>query len=169
MRIAVLWQRRPSRWIVQIVILSVLLLLLLAVSGVLLWHDPVGKAKIQEEAVVNAARVVALELSSIGANNASQRIDSLAKQSTGEFHDQLSGYAVMFEKVLQAGAVTSQVNITSAGIERLDENKATVLLTVTAIVSNSQVPNGEPRGYRLAVELERAGDQWLVSKVNYVA
>jgi len=163
-----LWRRRPSRWAAQVAALSIALIVLLTVSELLFRHDQATPTDAARQAAVNAAEAVALELSTIGAGNAGEHMESLAKQSIGEFHDQLSGYSPIFQKILQVGKVSSRGTVTATGIERLDADSATILVTLSATVTNSQLPAGQLRGYRLAVQLERSGTQWLASKVDYV-
>jgi len=163
-----LWRRRPSRWAAQVAALSIALIVLLAVSGLLFHHNRTNPTDAARQGAVNAAEAMALELGTIGAGNAAARMESLAKRSTGEFHDQLGGYSPIFQKILRLGNVSSRGSVTAAGIERLDADSATVLVTLSATVTNSQLPAGQLRGYRLAVRLERSGGQWLTSKVDYV-
>ncbi|HEV7831330.1 MAG TPA: hypothetical protein VGP04_21330 [Pseudonocardiaceae bacterium] len=160
--------RCPSRWTLQVAALAVALVVLLLVAGLLLNHDQWVSRDTQRRAAIDAAQSVALELSTIDAANAAQHMDALLKQSTGEFHDQVGGYAAIFRGVLQAGNVTSRSHVTSAGIEHQDGSTATVLVTVSATVTNSQLPAGQQRDYRLAVRLQNDGDRWLASKVDYV-
>ncbi|MBO0872772.1 MAG: hypothetical protein J2P19_05220 [Pseudonocardia sp.] len=160
--------RGPSRWVMQVTALTVALIALLALSGLLFWQGRATNNDVRRQAVASSAQAVVLLLSNIGASNAAQQLDSLSKQSTGEFRDQLNGYAAIFQKILRVGNVTSQANVTAAGIERMDADSATVLVAVSTVVTNSQLPAGQPRAYRLAVELQRSGTQWLASKVDYV-
>jgi Mce-associated membrane protein len=148
--------------------LSVVLAVLLAGSVLLFRHDQEISTTAQRQGALAAARAVALELSTIGAGNAAQHMSILASQSTGEFHDQLSGYSAIFQKLLRAGNVSSRSEVTAEGVERLDTDSATVLLTVAATVTNTQLPTGQPRNFRLAVQLQRSGGRWLASKMDYV-
>jgi Mce-associated membrane protein len=142
--------------------------LLLAVSVMLLKSPQPTDESAQRDAMITATKQVALELSTIGASNAAQHIDSLTNQSTGEFRSQLGTYARIFQSVLQAGNVNSEAKVTAAAIERIGPDSANTLVTVSATVTNSQVPVGQLRNYRLAMQLQRDGDRWLVSKVEYV-
>jgi len=162
------WRRRPSRWAAQVAALSLAILVLLAVSALLFQRQQRTPSDTGRHDVVNVAEAVARELSTIGAGNAAQHMEALTKLSTGDFHDQLGGYSPMFQKILQAGNVNSKGTVTAVGIERLDADGATVLVALSAMVTSSQAPAGQLRDYRLAVQLERSGSQWLASKVDYV-
>ncbi|HEX4427924.1 MAG TPA: hypothetical protein VHZ96_01505 [Frankiaceae bacterium] len=163
-----LWRRRPSRWSAQVGGMALVVALLVAVS-VMLFKSPQPAEKLaQRDAVIAAVEQVALGLSTIGASNAAQHIDSLTNQSTGEFRNQLGAYARIFQGVLQAGNVSSEAKVTAAAIERIDPDSANALVTVAATVTNSQVSTGQLRNYRLAMQLQRDDNRWLVSKVEYV-
>lgn len=162
------WQRRPSRWASQVAGLTLALVALGVASGLLYRYDRSMDSSARQQAAVSAARTVALQLSTIGADNAAEHVAELGRLSTGEFHDQINGYSAIFQKILKVGDVSSQGAVTAAGIERRDAETATVLVTVSSTVRNSQIPSGQPRNYRLSVVLLRSGDQWLASKVDYV-
>lgn len=161
-------RRRPSRWLTQMIALSLALIALLVACAVLVTRGALTNQDAQRQAAISAATAVTRDLSSISASNAPQHMDSLTKQSTGEFHDQLGAYSAIFEKILQAGNVKSDATVTAAGIERMDEHDATVLVTVASLVSNSQMSAAQPRFYRLSVQLQHLGGMWLASKVDYV-
>lgn len=148
--------------------LTLALVALGAASGLLHRHEQAAGSAAGQQAALSAAKAVALELSTIGAGNAAAHLERLATLSIGEFHDQLSGYSPILQKILQAGNVSSQGTVTAAGIERHDADTATVLVTVSTTVTNSQLPSGQLRGYRLSVELRRSGTQWLAAKVDDV-
>lgn len=161
-------RRRPSRWLTQMIALSLALIALLVACTVLVTRGALTNQDAQRQAAISAATAVTRDLSSISASNAPQHMDSLTKQSTGEFHDQLGAYSAIFEKILQTGNVKSDATVTAAGIERMDEHDATVLVTVASLVSNSQMSAAQPRFYRLSVQLQHLGGMWLASKVVYV-
>lgn len=163
-----IWRRRPSRWAIEVAALSAALLVLLAASALLFRSAMSADADTQRRAAVDAAQSVAVTLSTIGGANAASNLDDLAKKSTGEFHDQLAGYAPIFQRLLQSGNVASQGRVTAAGVERIDAQSAVVLVTVSTTLTNSQIPAGEMRNYRLAVQLTYSGTGWLASKVDYV-
>ena len=50
-----------------------------------------------------------------------------------------------------------------------DDSSATTIAAVTSTVKNSEVPDGQPRVYRMKLSLERHDGRWLVSNVEFVA
>jgi Mce-associated membrane protein len=145
-------------------------LIALVVAGVLLGHSALQASALQADratVVVNAEQA-ATDLTTINAGNATTRLNSLLDRATGPFRDQLVGYSSMFAAILQQGNVGSNGSVTASGVEKLDDLQAVVLVAVTSTVTNSQVPSGMQRSYRIAVSLEHVGTQWLVSSMDFV-
>ncbi|HEX4247896.1 MAG TPA: hypothetical protein VH008_08500, partial [Pseudonocardia sp.] len=122
----------------------------------------------QRQDVLAAAQKVAGDLTSIGADNAPAQIQNLTGESTGAFRDQISTYAQALQTILQQSNAGSRGTVSAAGVEKMDANTASVLVTVAATVSNAKVTAGQPVSYRLAVQLQREGDRWLASDVTFV-
>lgn len=162
-------RRKVSRPRPLVAALSLLLVVLLAAGVTLFVHyQKVSAAEASKMAALNTARTVATSLTTITPDNAVGQIDALAKQSTGSFKDQITGYSAMFQAVLKQGNVASRGTITAAGIEKMEGDAASALVTVSALITSGQVPQGQPRVYRLLVSLQRSGDQWLASNVDFV-
>ncbi|MDT7612273.1 MAG: Mce-associated rane protein [Pseudonocardiales bacterium] len=162
-------RRRPSRWTMLVAGLSVLVVALWVAGGLLFAHNRgASQLAAQRQGVVAAAQKVAGDLTSISSSNAQAQIQSLTNESTGGFRDQISTYAQALQAILQQSGAGSQGTVSAAGIERMDANTASVLVAVTATVSNTKLPNAQPVNYRLGVQLQREGDRWLASDVTFV-
>jgi Mce-associated membrane protein len=162
-------RRRPSRWTMLVAGLSVLVVALWVAGGLLFAHNRgASQLAAQRQDVVAAAQKVAGDLTSISSSNAPAQIQSLTNESTGGFRDQISTYAQALQAILQQSGAGSQGTVSAAGIERMDANTASVLVAVTATVSNNKLPNAQPVSYRLGVQLQREGDRWLASDVTFV-
>jgi Mce-associated membrane protein len=161
--------RRPSRYAVLVTGLAVALIAL-TVAGTLLSRQVRAADELvgQRTAALDAARKVATDLTSISAENAQQRLDGLAQETTGGFRAQLNTYAAVLQAILQQSNAGSRGTVSEAGVERLDQNSASVLLAVTATVTNNKAPAAQPVSYRLVVQLQREGEKWLASDVNFV-
>jgi Mce-associated membrane protein len=162
-------RRRPSRRTLVLAGLSVLLVALWATGGWLYVHNR-GNSELdaQRAQALATAQKVAADLTSIGADNAQAQIQSLTQESTGGFREQISTYAAALQAILQQAQAGSRGTVSAAGIERIDANTASALVTVSATVSNSKLPNAQPVSYRMGVQLQREGDRWLASDVNFV-
>jgi Mce-associated membrane protein len=162
------WYRRPSRWTVQVSGLALALAVLITVSAILFRAGQTAGTLGQQDVVVSTAKEVALDLSTISASDAPEHIERLTRQSTGEFQAQLGSYSQVFQAVLQEGNVKSAAKVTGAAVERMGTDSASVLVAVSAMVTNSQVLTGQHRNYRLAVQLQHVDQRWLASKVEQV-
>jgi len=162
-------RRRVSRRTLVTAGLAVLLAALWGVGGWLFVHNRgTGQLADHNAAALAAAQKVATDLTSITAQNAQTQIQSLTAESTGGFRDQISTYASALQAILQQAQAGSRGTVSAGGIERIDATTASALVTVSAVVSNSKLPSGQPVSYRLGVQLQREGDQWLASNVNFV-
>lgn len=117
--------------------------------------------------VQRIAEQVATTMTTIGFENADAQIDAILGQATGAFRQQLVDYSAVFRTILQEGKVASTGTVTASAVESLGDGRAVVLVSVASRVTNTQLPDGQVRNYRLAVTLrEEAG--WLVDGVEFV-
>jgi Mce-associated membrane protein len=149
--------------------LAVLVLVLLA-GGTLLGVRAVGESSqvAERSAVLQKAETVADDLTTIGGANAQEKIDALLAAATGDFRNQLVGYSTVFRAVLEQGKVESKGSVSASAVESFDADHAVVLVTVATTVTNTEIPSGQPRAYRLAVTMQRTGGHWLASAVDVV-
>lgn len=158
---------RPSRWAALVAGMSVLLVALLVGAVALLVHNQAaGQRAEQRQVALDAARKMATDLTTISSENAEQQIERMIQASTGTFRDQISSGSPLLQTRLKDSSVGSAGIVTAAGIEKLEADAASALVIVTTMLSNSQVPQGELHTFRLAIQLQRDGDRWLVSTVE---
>lgn len=162
--------RRPSRSVVLMAALSVAVIVL-AVAGALLFQHVRAADELagQRAVVLDSARKVATDLTSISAQDAPQRITSLTNETTGGFRSKLSTYGAVIQAVMRLSNAGSRGTVNDLAIERIDESSASVLVAATASVSSQQAQTPRTVSYRMVVQLQREGDRWLVSDVNFVA
>ena len=148
----------------------VLVLVLLCAGGVLLFlqHRGTEQRNTDERQAMTVAQQVATDLTSLNATDAQAKIDSLTRESTGNFRVQIDSYAALVRALLSQNQAGSSGTVSAVGIEKLEDNSASVLVTVTAAVSNSSLPDAQPLSYRLAIQLRRDAGRWLASDVGFV-
>jgi Mce-associated membrane protein len=160
------WATRPRLVLAG---LTAVILLLWGTGGWLFVHNRANSdLAAQRGAVLDAARKVATDLTSITGDNAQAQISVLTQESTGNFRDQITTYGSALETILRQAKTGSIGTVSAAGIERIDATSATVLVAVSAKVLNNGSPPGEPAPYRLDMTLRRDGDRWLVSDSRFV-
>jgi Mce-associated membrane protein len=88
--------------------------------------------------------------------------------ATGEFRSDFAARADDLERLLTENEVVADGEVLEAGIVRSDRRSATALVVVDSTVSNTQTPNGRVNSYRMKLELEKVGDRWLTSVLEFV-
>ncbi len=68
----------------------------------------------------------------------------------------------------QNAKVITEVNVTATGVGTTTDDTAVVPVAATSRVTNNSGAKEEPRSWRLAVTLQRDGDQIKMSKVEFV-
>lgn len=158
------------RWVRLTGGLVVLLLALLVGGSVLFLHSRADDDReTQRQLALETAKRVATALTTVSAEDGRQKVAAMAAEATGQFEQELTGYASELEGMLAQSGVSASGTVSAAGIERMDDGTAIALVTTATTVSNDQVPEGAQRNYRLEVQLQRVGERWLVSNVEFVA
>lgn len=154
---------------VPVLALGGLLVVLLIGAGLLGWHQ-YRAAQVQDDraAAMKAALDLAGNLTTITSDNFDGQIDALSRISTDTFKEQMSGYAAMFGALVKQGNMSLRGKVTSAGLEKLEGDTASALVTLSTVITSGQQPDGVPRTLGLLVSLQRDGDNWLASKVEYL-
>ncbi|MEU7812260.1 hypothetical protein [Pseudonocardia sp. NPDC049154] len=161
------WRRRPPLLPTLTLVVAVLTALaaVLAVSAISASHRADDEAQ-----VLAMARQTALNLTSTDPNNANTSFAHLQEAATGQFAADLAAQQDSFVRVVQSAGVSSQGTVSAAGMQRLDGDEAEVVVVVNATVKNVQTPDGEPRQWRMHMDLQKQSDaRWLVSGLDFVA
>lgn len=114
------------------------------------------------------ARDRVLELTTLSYKDIDRQLQSLLDSSTGEFRRQFQGTLGTFAEVVRRSKVEATGTVAEVAMVRLGDEAARIFVAATATVKNADSKSPEPRRYRLAVDLERVGDDWLVSGMEFV-
>lgn len=161
---------RPSRLLAAAVVVALLISAAIAGWG---WRehgraDDLAGLRAERETARTTASDAAELLLGLDAATGGQTLEDLRAMATGAFADQVDTLSSTVAGVLKQGDVTSRGTITSAAVEKLEGSRATVLIAATSLVSNSELPQGELRTFRMAVGLLRSGDVWKVDAVEFL-
>jgi Mce-associated membrane protein len=115
------------------------------------------------------ARQTAINLTSLDYKTLGADIEQVLDGATGAFADDFEARADNLRDVLTTNQVVSQGQVLEAALVRADERNATAIVVVDATVRNTQNPDGGVTTYRMKLELERQGDRWLTSTLEFVA
>lgn len=160
--------RRDRTRIALYALAGVMLLLLIAalLLGLRLRNEALDDAARRD--ALAAARQSALNLTSIDQENIEEDIANVLDGATGEFRQDFAARAGELESLLTENDVTAEGRVLEAGLVRSDRRSATALVIVDSTVSNTAAPDGRVNSYRMRLELEKVGDRWLTSSLEFV-
>ncbi|MGH3797929.1 MAG: hypothetical protein ACRDSP_23945 [Pseudonocardiaceae bacterium] len=149
--------------------LTVVAITLVVFGTIFGWHLAQASAvQTRREVVLQAARQAAVSLTDIDYRTADHDVQRMREGSTADFATGFGIGSPEFLNLVKQTHLVSTGHVTSAGVERMDEHSARVLVAVTASVRDVGTPQGAPRAYRLGVQLVHKPDRWLVSKVEFI-
>ncbi len=126
------------------------------------------QAEAQRNLFLQVGRQGALNLTTIGWENAEADVQRILDSATGTFYDDFQQRAQPFVEVVKQAQSTSVGTIAEAGLESEGDNEAEVLVAVTVETSNAGAPDQEPRAWRMRILVEKIGDEAKVSNVEFV-
>ena len=154
------------------VLARVLMCLLVLLAGAALFFGwQVRQEEAEEEAreaAVRYASQTAKNLTSVSVDDLDADIEQVLDGATGEFQDDFASRSDNLREVLTTNEVRSEGEVLSVALVRFDEDSATALVVVDALVRNTQNPEGGVNTYRMKLDLERQGDQGLTSTLEFV-
>jgi len=159
----------PRRWLRQVAVLSVVLVVVLAaVLTLAVRKHSEDRMQAGRAEALAAARQFVLMLTDLGSEGDQSKLDALLSLSTGNFRRTYGSLAPVWHETFKIGNVRSQGSIVAIGVERYDDRSVDLLASVQAQISDIKVPAGEPRRYRVGITMQHEGDRWLASDVGIV-
>ncbi|MDT5303910.1 MAG: Mce-associated rane protein, partial [Mycobacterium sp.] len=122
----------------------------------------------QREVFLQAGRQAAIDLTTISYSQADADVARILDSATGTFHDDFQKRSQPFIDVVKKAQSDSQGSVTSAGVESVEGDKASVIVAVSVKTSNAGVPDQQPRGWRMRLNVQKVGDTAKVSDVAFV-
>ncbi|MBO4239424.1 hypothetical protein [Pseudonocardia alni] len=158
--------RQPPGSLALPIGLGVVALLLAALVTVLAVRLAGGSG--DDEPALVAARQTATDLLTIAPDTADATLRRLEDGTTGEFREQLGSRSGTFAGTIRDAKVSSTGEVSAAGVAERGPGRAVVLVSADSTVHNAQVPDGEPRQYRMRMTVEQEDGRWLVSRLEFV-
>lgn len=160
--------RARASWQTGLVAVVVVALVVLAGERGLAWQDQ--RQRVADEKAAAAAATSEVEgLIDISGSTSKDDVEKLLDGATAEFRSELENQADGLREALTKNKVTATGEVVSAGVVKLEDGRATVIVAAAGTVENKQTAEAEPRNYRLRVDLQQHGDRWLVSGLEFVA
>ena len=162
-------RRRPGWRKIAAALCVLAIVALAALSGFMVWNHRQAERLDQQYAEYSAAaRQAVVSLMSLDFNNAEADVSRIIDNSTGQFRDDFEGAAQDFVQIAQESQVVTDVTVNAAAVQSMSDDSAEVLVAATSRVTNTTGAEQQPRSWRLAVSLQREGDQIKMSKVEFV-
>lgn len=159
-----------SRWVkpAAIVVLLTLVSVLVAVGWFGVQAAQGFAAERARDNAVDAARTVAVNLTTLSAETAERDTARLLDSMTPTYAAGLEGDSGKVVTKLAEGQVSTSGTVTEAGMISYDPatETAKVLVTVRAQVRNAAAPQGVTRDYRIVLTMVDQGD-WLADDVEF--
>jgi Mce-associated membrane protein len=130
-------------------------------------HDQ-READQRRQDVLAAARQSALNFTSLDYRHYDRDSANVLKGATGDFRKEFAAQTEQLTKLVAENRSVSQGQVLEAGIVRSDAHAARVLVVADSKVTNTAVPAGEARTYRLQLDLVYRDGRWLTSDVEFV-
>lgn len=122
----------------------------------------------QRELFLSVGRQTAINLTTISYTQAEADVARILDSATGTFHDEFRQRSQPFIDVVKRAQSTSQGNVTAAGLASIDGDRAQVIVAVSVKTANAGVPEQQPRGWRMRLDVQKVGDTAKVSDVAFV-
>ncbi|WP_406192091.1 hypothetical protein OG331_05265 [Streptomyces sp. NBC_01017] len=122
----------------------------------------------RHQAMLAAARQSALNFTSLDYRHYDRDSANVLAGATGDFKKQFAAQTEQLTQLVATNKSVSEGQVLEAGIVRSDESSARVLVVADSKVTNTAVPHGEARTYRLQLDLVHQDGRWLTSDVEFV-
>ncbi len=126
------------------------------------------KAADQRNLFLQVGRQAALNLTTIDFEHADEDVQRVLDSSTGTFYDDFQARAQPFKEVVKQAKSKSVGTIAEAGVEKITDDSADVLVAVTVKTSNAGAAEQEPRAWRMRITVQKVGDEAKVANVRFV-
>ncbi len=165
--------RGPSTGRLVLSLLAVLLPLAVG-GGVWSWqhdrHDRAVSARDEDRAAVRAATRLVSRWATVDYRELDGYFEGVLAGATGQFKDEFD----QTQQVIRDG-LTSEESVQvptipkgGAGLLERDGDRARVVVTIDAVVTNKSTETPQPRQYRMVVTLQKVRGAWLTSKLEVV-
>ena len=151
-----------------------LLLPVVVAAGLWVWQTrelrSAERARAEDRAAVNAATALTLAWASVDHREVDDYVERVEGGATGPFLEQFRQAEPLLRETLVENRSVQVPTIPRDGAALLERSgdEARVIVAMDAVVSNRRTAQPQARPYRLQVTLQKVGDRWLVSGLEYI-
>ncbi|MFI5624963.1 hypothetical protein ACIA03_15980 [Nocardioides sp. NPDC051685] len=150
---------------------AALVAMALLALGVLVWQASVWRTAQRDDdrraAAVETAEAQVLDLTTMDPTTVRSKMKKLTARLDGDFKRQFEGFSSSFSTAVTDDKITAEGEIKGSAISAYDGDSATVLIASAADIGRGGQET-VARGWRFSVALERSGDTWLISGMEFV-
>lgn len=160
-------RRRSMLWLAWA--LSVLLVLALAgtvLAAVLLAGQHSRDS--DRTAVLQAGRQTVVDFTTYKYESWDADVQRVIADATGPFKDEFTATSGELKGPVVANKASSEGEVLEAGVVSMDSDSAQVLVVADATVTNTAIPSGQLRHYRIKLDLVRENGRWLTAGLQAV-
>jgi Mce-associated membrane protein len=161
--------RRPTRKVVGVGTVIVLICASLAASGYFVWqHRTLVQQRQHAAEFAEAAREEVATLMSIDPAHAAENLQHTIDDTTGALKSQLEATSSYMAKNAQDAQVTTKATVQDVAVESMTDNSAVVLVVAKSDTINPDKSVRPSVFWRLSVNIDRDGDRLKMSKLDFV-
>lgn len=123
----------------------------------------------RRDAAVEVARAQVLDLTTLDSATIDEKLAAMGKRLSGAFKRQFDGFSQTFAEVVTGDKISATGEVKSIAVDHYDGEAASVLVASSAEVAHGNSSKTTTKDYRMKVELERKGDDWLITGMEFVA
>lgn len=150
-----------------LLLVSAVALAAVAWQGVVLYQDRQDDARRDEAVEVAQAQV--LDLTTLDSKTIDDKLEAMGKRLSGDFKRQFEGFADTFAEVVADDNIRATGEVKAVAVDQYDGESAVVLVATSAEVAHGKSDKTTAKDYRVRVELDRKGDDWLITGMEFVA
>jgi Mce-associated membrane protein len=162
--------RRPGARTVAIGAAVVVLLALLAGTGLLAWHHyRVERDQQRAAQFIAVARQGVVNMTTLDSSQAESDVARVLDSATGDFKRDFASRISDFTSMVKDSKMVTSGTVTAAAVESMNEDSAVVLVSAVSTVTEAGGAKQPPRNWRLSVTVAKDSGRLKLSKVVFAA
>jgi hypothetical protein len=149
-------------------VLAVMLLVAVFSSIIAARTDRVASALPDWRPYIEAGKTVALALTTIDYRTVDRDVQHILDNATGVFYDDFKSRSAAFTQVVLDAKSTSTSTITETRMDSHDASQLRVFVALTTTTTNEGQPSPPPRDWRLVITVQKVGEAYKASNVEFL-
>lgn len=150
---------------------SALGLVVAVLAALLVWQvldrREAGAGDTRRAEAVSVAKAQVIDLTTLDSESVAPKLKSMARRTSGDFREQLSGITSTFVKIVRENKIAATGVVDATGVTSMSDDKATVIVASSATVTQGK-GKAATRNYRIKVSLKLANGAWKVDGMEFV-